>query len=292
MRHLRQSFVVFLIYLTIFYNIERLDLVKEDLINISTFTYGLNLSAIVSIMAFPPLWRARSWVALAVWLGFFAVARLFAFNTRPLFGGMYTYLSITEVTLLTLSIILAHRLARDLHDFEEAVKNITFADVHRRLKTMEEVEDEIQMELHRSRRHHHPLTVMIVEPDPASVQVALNRTVQQVQHAMMTRYALASLARIIGNQLRRTDLVLDQLDRGRFVIVSYDTDALHAVVLAERIQTAAAQQLGVQVTCGLAAFPDGAFTFEELVHKAEEGLRTPVEPARETAHTWDPVKTI
>jgi GGDEF domain-containing protein len=292
MRHLRRSIIIFLVYTTVFYNIERLDLGTPDLINLSTFVYGLNLLAVVSIVALPPLWRASGWVSLTLWLGVYALARLFIFNTRPLFGGIDTYLSIAEVALLTLSLVLAHRLARQLHDFEEAVKNITFADIHRRIKSMEEAEHEIQLALHRSRRQQYPLTVVIVEPDSASIQVAMNRTVQEVQHAMITRYALASLARTISNQLRRTDLVLDQRDRGRFVIVSYDANVTSALGLAGRIQSAAAKELGVKVACGLAAFPDEAVTFEGLLHKAEAALRTTAEPSRASAYTLDPAKRI
>jgi GGDEF domain-containing protein len=90
---------------------------------------------------------------------------------------------------------------------------------------------------------------------------------------MMARYVITSLARIISKQLRRTDMVLDQHERGRFIIISPDTSASSSETLAQRIKSAAAEQLGVTVSCGVASFPDEALTFEELVHQAETGLQ-------------------
>jgi GGDEF domain-containing protein len=231
----------------------------------------------MSVIFVPALRRLHVAVSLVLWLGVYVMCRLFIFNQRPLLGGIDTYLSITELAALYILIVLAHNVARDLHDFEEAVKNITFADVSRRVRKLEDASEEIQTELIRSRRHHYPLTVMIIEPDAKSIKAVLHRTVQELQQVMMTRYIITSLARVISKQLRRTDMVLDQHERGRFIIISPDTSASSSDTLAQRIKSAAAEQLGVSVLCGVASFPDEALTFEELVHQAETGLQSPPE---------------
>ncbi|MBI3243742.1 MAG: diguanylate cyclase [Chloroflexi bacterium] len=274
MKHLRWSLLALLIHLAVFYNIERLDFGRQSIIDIQSFVYVLGLLALVSIIFIPTLWRLHVSAPLSLWLGVYIICRVTFFNDRPLLGGIDTYLTITELAALSLLIVLTHNVARDLHDFEEAVKNITFADVSRRVQKLEDASENIQLELIRSRRHHYPLTIMLVEPDAKSIRAILHRTVQEVQQAMIARYVITSLARVISKQLRRTDMVLDQHERGRFIIISPDTSASNSDILAQRIKAAAAEQLGVIVSCGVASFPDEALTFEELVHQAETSLQS------------------
>jgi GGDEF domain-containing protein len=272
MKRLRRSVVALLIFLALFYNIERLDLGQQNIINIQGIVYFVGLVATVSVVFVPLFWHRPVVLSIAIWTGILMISKLLVSEGRPVWGGIYTYLSITETVLLAILVVLAKIVARNLLEFEEVVKNITFADVGRRVKSLDEVEDDIQVELLRSRRHHYPLTVMVIQPDRESVKAVLHRMVLEVQQAMMARYVLASLARLIGGQLRRTDIVVDQHEQGRFVIVSPDTNAAHSAALAERIKTAAAEKLGVELACGVASFPDEALTFTELVSQAESQL--------------------
>lgn len=272
MMHLRRSIIALLFGLTFFFNIERMDFGQKNIIDIQTFVYIVGIIAVLSVITIPTLWKSPLPVSLLLWLGVYLLCKLLIFSGRPILGGIHTYLSITEAALLSLMVALAHNVGRGLHDFEEAVKNITLSDVSRRVRRLDESIEDVRMELARSRRHQRPLTVMVVEAKPESIQVALHRTVQEVQRAMMTRYVVTSLARVIGNQLRRTDMVLDQRDRGRFVILSPDTNVASSTVVVDRIQSAA-EQLGVSLACGIASFPDDALTFEELVHRAEANLQ-------------------
>lgn len=285
MTHQRRSIIALLIGLTLFFNIERLDFGQANTIDIQTFVYVVGILAVFSVITLPVLWRAPFAVSLALWLGIYLVCRLTYFNTRPFLGGIHTYLSITEIAFVSLLIWLAHDLGRSLHDFEEAVKNITFSDINHRIRDLDEAAEDIQLELTRVRRHQRPLSVIVVETKPESVRAALHRTVQEVQRAMLSRYVVTSLARVIGNQLRRTDLVLNQRDRGRFIILSPDTNMVNSTVVVDRIQAAATEELGVSVACGIATFPEDALTFEELIHRAELSLQEPSDLAQFPTYT-------
>lgn len=293
MSHLRRSVTFLLLALTVFFNIEKVSerfvtsATDQASINIQTFVYVLGILAVLSVLVIPLLWRANVGLALVVWLVLYLIAKLVftQFDFLDIVGGNHAYLTFTEMGMVAILIWRAHDVARLLHDFEEAVRNITFADVSRRVKKLDDAEEDIQVELIRSRRHHHPLTVMVVEPEPESIQVALNRTVEEVQKAMMSRYVITSLARVVSGQLRRTDLVIDQREKNRFIIVSPDTTATNSSMLADRIQAAAAVQLGVLVSCGVASFPDEALTFEELVQQAKTNLRSPSEINRAVVFT-------
>lgn len=305
MIHLRRSVIILILALTVFFNIEkvsqRLALVATPtsqgqtagpLVNIDTFVYVLGTAAVASILLVPSFWHSNLSLSLAVWLAAYAALKIWFSNwdLYDIVGGTNAYLTFTEIGMLVLLMWRAYDVARRLHDFEEAVSNITFANLSRRIKKLDEAQEDIQTELIRSRRHHHPLTVMVVEPEVESIQVALNRTVQEVQRTMMARYVTTSLARVISQQLRRTDLVVDQREKNRFIIVSPDTTAVNSAILADRIQAAAAVQLGVLVSCGVASFPDQALTFDELVQQAKSSLHSPAEIAS-TVFTPDETKS-
>ena len=124
----------------------------------------------------------------------------------------------------------------------------------------------------RSRHNHNPLSVVLVELEPESLQAALHHAVQEVQQALLTNYVVNNIAHTLSKYLRRTDLILEQRDQGRFLIMCPDTTSGDLKLLVEYIQAVAAEQLGTSLACGVATFPDEAITFEELVNRAESHL--------------------
>jgi hypothetical protein len=272
MRNLKYLVIATIIGLALFFNIERLDFGRENLIDISSSVYILGTIAAITAMAIPFLRNTPTALLILFWIGIYMLDKLFLSNSRPILGGIYTYLSITEITLLSLSVWLSHRLALAVYDFEDAVQNVTLVNLNGRVRPLDEAVEDIQVEMFRSRHHHHPLSVIVVEPQPGSIQVVLHRAVQEVQQAIMNNYVITKLADSLSHHLRRTDLVLEQRDRGRFIILCPDTSARDLNVLVEYIQATAAELVGVSVNCGMATFPDEALTFEELVHQAESNL--------------------
>lgn len=282
MIRLRRSLLGLLVVQAIFFNIERLDFGQTNLVDIQSFVYGAGILAVVATFAVPALYRSRLGVTLALWLGVYLLAKLLVFNDRPILGGLHTYLSITEMTLLSLTVWQAHGVARACRDFEEAVENITLANVSRRVRDYSGAADEIETEFIRSRRHHRPLSVVLVEPEPASLQARLNRTVREVLQEMMGRYVLATLAGAISGEVRRMDMVLVQRDRGRFVVLTPETTAEGSMALVKRIR-ATADRIGVEVACGTASFPDEAVAFDELMRQAEARLSASAQSPRPDA---------
>lgn len=273
MRYLRQIIIASLIGLTLLFNIERLDFGRENIVDIDSFVYVLGFLAALAILIFPLFWRSHAIITIVFWIGIYFLGKLFIFNHRPLFGGIYTYLSITELTLLSISTWLAHALARAIRDFEKAVENITFRPVSRRVRRLKDATEDIQVEMFRSRHNHHPLSVVVVEPKPELIQTKLHEAVQEVQQTMLRTYVINSMAQTISKYLRRTDLVLEQRDQGRFIVFCPETNAQELRLLVDYIQTIAKKKLGTAVTCGVATFPDEALTFEELIQRAETQLQ-------------------
>ncbi len=277
MKNLRLSIAALLVALTLFFNIERLDLAQPDLIDIHTFIYVYGFGVALVVLLVPQLWKRPSPLIQLLTIVVYAVLRMFVWNRDPLLGGVYTYITVTEIAFLSLLVWLSHRVARHLHDFEEAVANITFGDTYRRVQRLDEAMEMIQLELTRSRRYKNPLSLLVITPESDSMPAMLHRTVEEVQRAMMGRYVHASMARAISMVLRRTDLVVEQQEQKRFIILSPETSAEATEIVSDRIRTIVAEQLGIPISCGYASFPADALTFEELLRQAESRLNLPVE---------------
>lgn len=274
-KHLPRTIVALIVCLAIFYNIERLDFGEKNIIDIDSFVYVLALFAVISLIWMPALRRANVFVLSATWVAVYLAIKSWlalSLGTRPLLGGVYTYLSVTELTLLLITVSVAHMVASALEDFQGAVAEITLSDGNRRIRQIEEATDEIQLEMFRSRHYHHPIGIVVVKPEPAFNQMALHRAVQEVQQAMMDTYVMKSMAKTFSSYIRRTDLILEERDRGRFIILCPDTNASDLELMVEYLHAVAQERLGGPIACGTATFPDEAITFEELIHTAESRL--------------------
>jgi len=274
-KNLPRATVALVISLAIFFNIERLDFGEVNIVNIDSFVYVLALLTVISVISIPTLRRSSVYVLGAVWIGAYLVAKILLYTSagkHPLLGGVYTYLTITEVGLLLITLLLAHKLASAIDDFEGAVKKITFRHTNKRIRQLDEAEDEIQLEMFRSRHYHHPLGILIVQPESGFAQTAMHRAVREVQQAMINTYVTRSIAQTFIKYIRRTDLIMEQADQERFVILCPDTNAADLALMAEYLEVVAQEELSASVVCGTATFPDEAITFEELMRQAETRL--------------------
>ncbi len=282
MKNLKWSTICLLIYLTIFFNIERLDFGRVNIINISSFVYAFGIISVIIIILLPRTWRFSVTGTSIICIGIYLVCKAFLFDTRPFIGGIYTYISITEITLLTILVWLSYRFSNAVREFEEAVENILLSGIRSRAKPMPDAEKEIQTEMIRSRRTGRPLSVIIIKPEPISIRLVLTRIVKEVQQAIIIHYVFARLGHLISDIVRRTDIVIEQREKGQFVLVCPETSSLRFKNLADRIQASATEHLNVSISSGTASFPDESLTFEELVQKAEAHIGSTNESIEES----------
>ncbi|MBA3534344.1 MAG: hypothetical protein H0T73_20680 [Ardenticatenales bacterium] len=271
MTSLHKAILFLLVHLAVFYNIERFDFGEANLIDIQSFVYILVTAAVLATIFIPPVRRAHYTLSMSLSLLIYVLSKVFFFAepNHPLLGGVNTYITISEIAFLILAIRLAYSVGRRLQEFEEAVENITIPPSSHRVREMEHATEIIEIEMLRSRRYHRPLAVVVVRPDPGSLQATLHRLIEEVQRTMMLRYVTTSLARVISDQLRRTDLVIAQRAQGRFIIMTPETSVADSEEMAKRVKRAVAERLGVKVTVGVASFPDNALAFTSLVDHAE-----------------------
>jgi GGDEF domain-containing protein len=270
----RRTLVWLILALVVFFNIERLPFDNLEP-GISSSLYVVGTLAIFSMLAVPVMRKMPALAAVAFWSVYYLFVRMATqtFTNHPVFEGLYIYSTIVEVLMLSAVALIAKRAGMELDDFEDSVQHITMDDICHDVRQLDETMDSIQLELLRSRRHNYPLTVIMMEPDPSSVKVALNHSIVDVQNLLIKRYVLTSLTRITSNMIRRTDLLVDQTADQRIIVVSPDTNLASANELAKRIADSLSQKTDVRMNYGLAAFPDEDLTIDELLSHAERRLR-------------------
>lgn len=270
MRSLYRHTVALLLWLIASFNIERLDLGSINTLDLEPFTY-----AVIATVVFLPLLRffQRLPAIISVVLGCLALGIGLVLDPSPKFGGIHTYLTIVEFTLVAGAAFLSHRFGASLEEFRQAVEIITLRDKNDRLRSMSEAQEDVHTQMSASRRMRRPLSVLILEADARSLNMMIHRFVQELQRAMMQRYVLAVTARVLARHLRRTDLIIEDGKPGRLILVAPETPEDNARLLGDRLAHLVQDRLGITARYGVATFPDHSLTFEDLLDAAERHLR-------------------
>jgi hypothetical protein len=275
MRRLRDSILGLLIHLTILFNIERFDFDGTNVINLETALYVLAVVAIIMILSIKWFRTVQTPLLLAIWSVAYVAMKLILIERRPLLGDIYTYLSFTELGLLLIGVLLAQRVALNIEEFEQALKNFAFANISK-VRRVQEAQEEIRAEIYRSRRFQRPLSLVVLEQDANKVQANINKIVQDAQRSLMEHYISVMMARELSAQLRQTDILLEHDKKGRLIIVSPDTDHGGIEAFISRLKSLSRSGL-FSVNFGTATFPMHALTFDQLLEHAEGDLQQQME---------------
>jgi hypothetical protein len=137
-----------------------------------------------------------------------------------------------------------------------------------RAEQLDEGSQRVKIEFTRSRRYHRPLGLLLMEVDP---QFHKENGLKNIQSDIVNRFTAARIGQIIDDRIRQTDLVMrDRL--WRFVILCPETDYSSVRLLARRITQAVKEKTGSSVLWGIAAFPEEALTFDDMMKMARERL--------------------
>jgi hypothetical protein len=273
MRHLKIWFIALLLVLTVFFNIHRVNIGDASEVGMDWFIYPLAFGAVLSIFLIPAFVHVPRLYLLAFWLAVYMALKLLVLNAQPFVGQVYTYLTLTEVTFLSLLVVLAHGAARAIHEFLKAVEFVTLAEGSSEIPSLEESIDSIHAEINRSRHNNRAFSVILASLEPEEIQPVLPRLVLEAQQRIIGNYINVRLAQTLRSELRRMDIVLEDRKKGRVVIVSPEVDEMGAAALLGRLAASVGEKFGVSMKCGSASYPNRALTFEDLVHAAEQELR-------------------
>ena len=259
MKRMRFLAATLIIWLFLFYNIERL----SKPINISSVAYTfVPIIAALMIIA-PPLRKVSFWLILVVPTPIFLLLK--AWLGYRIWGTALP-LTVTEICVIALTTILARRVSSGLSEFESAVAHITIGQVGKLSEPFSTGQGEMYREVRRARHHQRPMMLMAIGVEEESIQVALDRMVQEVQQAMMKQYVLSGVAKALCGELEDYNIIAQRDDH--FLALLPEVTSEKLTDLIERLRRAVSEQSGVTLQIGTASLPEDAVTFESLVDKA------------------------
>ncbi|MDY7076063.1 MAG: hypothetical protein SXV54_03970 [Chloroflexota bacterium] len=263
MNRMRFLVAVLIIWLFLFYNIERL----SAPIDISRVAYAfVPFMAALTILV-PHLRQASLWALLVVPIPIFLVLKAWV-GLRV--WGTALPLTVTEICVIAVTTILARWVSNGVNEFESAIAHITIGQGYTLPEPFSTGQAEMYRELRRSRHHERPLALVAVGIEEESIQVALDRMVQEAQQAMMKRYVMSSVARKLCDEMEDYDIIAQSNDH--FLLLLPEVAAGQLDDLIDRLRSVISEQVGVILRVGAASFPEDAVTFESLVEKAVEEM--------------------
>ena len=262
MKRMRFLVSALIIWLFLFYNIERL----SRPIDISSIAYTLVPIVAALTIVVSPLRRVPLWLILVLPIPIFLVFK--AWLGHRVWGTALP-LTVTEICAMALTTILARWVSNGLWEFESAIAHITIGQVGK-LPESFSTGREMYREVRRARHHQRPLTLLAVGVEEESIQIALDRMVQEVQRAMMKQYVLSGVAKTLCAELEDYNVIAQQ--NNHFLALLPEVTPEKLAGLIGRLRKAVSEQVGVNLQIGTASFPEDAVTFESLVEKAVEEM--------------------
>ena len=269
MTNLKRAFFWAAIYLAVIFVLGQADYTGRPIINFASYFYLAVMIAVPVTLFFPSISRVSSFVPLAMWAGVYLV--LLQVIDRELTANAEEFpVIILEFVLLEAGVWFAHQLALQIGHAESVMDALALSAFPNRAHDIEAESQRIKIELTRSRRYHRPLSLVVIESE-SDDQKTTREMLKSVQQDLLNRFTSARVGQIIDDRIRQTDLVLRD-HRGRFVVLCPETNLENTIMLAKRIAQAVKERTNLRVLWGVAAFPEEALTFDDLLHKASERL--------------------
>jgi hypothetical protein len=269
MTNLKRSFFGAAIYLAVIFVLGQADYADRPIINFVNYFYVAVLVAMPLTLFFPSISRVSVFVPLGFWAGVYLFL-LLTINRRLSTNSNEISIIVLEFILLEAGVWFAHQLALQISHAESIMDALALSAFPNRARDIESENQRIKIELTRSRRYNRPLSLVVMETESEDEKTT-REMLKSVQQDLLSRFTSARVGQIIDDRIRQTDLVLRD-PRGRFIVLCPETDLPSATLLAKRISQAIQERTSMGVLWGVAAFPEEALTFDDLLHKARERL--------------------
>jgi len=269
MTNLKRAFFWAAIYLAVVFVLGQTDYSGRPIINFASYFYLGVMIAVPVTLFFPSISRVSSFVPLLVWAGIYLVLLQMIDRNLSANEGEFSVI-ILEFALLEAGVWFAHQLALQIGHAESIMDALALSAFPNRAHSIEEENQRIGIELRRSRRYHRPLSLVVIESESED-QKTTREMLRSIQHDLLNRFTSARVGQIIDDRVRQTDLVMRD-HRGRFVVLCPETELENTILLAKRIAQAVKERTNLHVLWGVAAFPEEALTFDDLLQKATERL--------------------
>lgn len=268
MSDLKQSILTLFIFVVALLGIANVESFQEGIIDFSPVFFVL-----IALILFSELIvvgrlikagvRLSQYFMISFWLAIYGIVWYFY-----LAGEKPVEVNLIQLLLVLLTSVLAFDVGKRVHQTESTLEKLSASAYPNRSLDIQNAREFISAEITRSRRYHHPLSILTVRLKKDGKWTNW-KEMELIADEMMGRFATAKVSQILSDLARSTDLVLRDRD-GQFVLLCPETNHESTSLLAARIAGAVHTQLNAGVECGSASFPDEALTFEDLLHTANK----------------------
>jgi len=267
MKRLRYWFAGTCIWFFFLYNIERLG----QPVNIASPVYVFAVACALCVILLRPLHRMPLyWPFLMALAPYFVLKNQLGYSL----SGENLPLTITEVCAIGLTILLTGQVARRLEVLEETVTDLTIRHLKEEVYSFNTGQGRIYREIRRARRYRRPVALLAITVTEESLQLSLDRFIQEAQREIIKKYIAARIAELLVEELQDSDVIAQRNDH--FITLLPETQQEDIPETIKRLETAAAEKLGLKIKIGVSTFPDEAVTFEQLLEQAETKMRLSV----------------
>ena len=271
MSNLKNSIAFLFAYLILVFGVAQVNYIEQNILNFEPVFFVLIALAVLIGFYLPSVSRVSIYAYLSFWAVVYGLVWWFYWRTLEHPSNIQT-LGI-QFILVTISAGLAFDVGQHLRAMTALFEGLSMTTYPNRTLEIRQAEDRISAELTRSRRYHHPLSLLIVELEKNRYKYK-RENLDGLQKDLLQRFAIARIGQIINDGARETDLILrDQ--SGRFILLCPETDFERSMIFGERIRKSVAENMDAQVVWSSASFPDEALTFDELIERAEQRLSQP-----------------
>lgn len=275
MNELKKNFVLLVLYLLMIFTIQQLYYGDEPIFQFPSHFYFLIVFVVFGCLFVPRL----RWMSFTTLMAFWAIMFFLVVYFYTRINGYYNLQILAiEFILIEVAVWISFQTNIQLGLAESLMDNLASATYANRTIDLRAATDRIDLELTRSRRHHRPLTVLVIEPEQVSIRDD-QEAYKLLRHDLLRHFVHARIGQIVTDRVRQTDLIMRDAN-GRFVILCAETSKESSNLLGERIETAIVESMGASVAWSVASFPEEALTFDELIQKAKQNMILSLEKQR------------
>lgn|GEM_PF-967831 len=264
MSRLKLYLLLILSWFILFYNMERL----IDPINLASFVYVLGAVYALFIILFSPIYKFNPVALFAVSLVPYFVLKVYL--GYPI-AGPNLPLTVTEIVSIAITMFLSWNIGYGLETLRGEILRLTIGSSQMRAYPFQTAQAEFYREIRRARHYNRPAAILSIAPVKESVELSINRFIQEAQNNIIRQYIVARTADVLRSAFKETDVVTMRNDH--FLVLLPETQNVHLPAVINRIKQTAEKELGLNLMIGASTFPDDALTFESLVESAEKRMK-------------------
>ena len=265
MLRLRFSIVVLVLWATLIFNIDRIDILA---LNIPTTLYVVLALGLTLLMLFPSTDAIRFEIIIIPFLAAYILMR-----ANGIFSSTIATIPsvVTESVVLIATLWLGRKISARLENLEKVVENIGYDLETNRIHDMIEGESLINDELFRARKYERPVTLLYIKVPSIARLRRIHRKTLQYQLSLEQRYYKLRIARIIESMIYRVDTMVWHGDD--IIVCLPETEKVHADKLVMQITEVIKATVLIKIPIGTSSFPKDGLIYTDLVKKAKSALK-------------------